>query len=197
MRKWTLIFALLLAATPCLTALAGDATFETHVIDETIGIIDVCDLGFIHVSGEALTPGGFDSAIIQLGDAPAFDLLTGLPIALDSLERGMEVRVAYYQQPGHLPQAVTLWLHPNHEDAAVFTTIVSENIQYGLDYCVFLSADGRYRITLTTDTLIFDPSHGSMAPADIVPGQEFFVWVDMITASSPSLVYPDKVVLIG
>ena len=196
MKKWTLILALALMLILQLTAKAANVNLEPDIIDETIGIIDDFILGYLHISGEALTIGGLDNAIIELGDAPIYDLLTGLPISVCDMESGMEVRVAYIRQPGAAPQAVAIWLNPGHEDAAVFTTVVSENIQHGPGYCVFLSADGRYRITLTADTYILCSGYGLLTTKDIVPGLEFFVWVDMITASSPALVFPDKVVLI-
>jgi len=196
-KKWTLILFITIALFPYLTVKAAGVTFDTETeIDETIGIIDDLVSGFLHISGEALTCCGLDDAIIQIGDAPIYDLLTGLPVHASSIKIGMEVRVAYFQQADEHSQALAIWLNPGHKDAAVFSTIVSENIYYGPDYTVFLSADGRYRITLTLDTFIYDPDFGQIAPEDIIPGQEFFVWVDMITASSPAQVYPDKVVSI-
>ena len=196
MKKWTLITILVLVTIPYLTVKAADVNFEPDLIHETIGIIEDFAAGHLHISGEALTIGGLDDVIIELGDAPIYDLLTGLPITVYGIESGLEARAAYLRQPCGRHQAVAVWLNPGHEDSAVFTTIVSENIQYGPDYCVFLSADGRYRITLTADTYILCPDYGPITAMDIVPGQEFFVWVDMITASSPALVFPDKVVLI-
>ena len=195
-----LVLLLALVSTFNLTAKAANVTVVSHetaeaAIDEIIGIIEHVGWDFLHISGEALTYGGLDDAAIQVGDVPIYDLLTGLPVRLGNVEAGMEARVAYMQHED-APQAVAIWLHPSHEDAAVFSTVVSDSIYYGPDYTVFLSADGRYRITLTEDTYILVPGYGPIAPEDIEPGQEFFVWVDMITASSPALVYPDKVVCI-
>jgi len=195
MRKWTLILILALVLFPHLTVKAANVTLETE-IDETIGIVEEHDDGFLYILGEALTYDGLDYVILQVGDAPIFDLLTGLPVYAGSIEAGIDVRVAYLRAEDGHSQAVAIWLHPGHEDAAVFSTIVSDNIYYGPDYTVFLSADERYRITLTVDTYIYIPGHGEITPRDIQPGQEFFVWVDMITASSPALVFPDKVVSI-
>ena len=195
MRKW--LFALAFIFIFCLTVKATDVTFEPEIqIDETIGIIEALDWDYLHVSGEPLTLDGLYSAVINIGDAPIYDLITGLPVRASQLRIGMEVRVAYVQYDDDLPQAIAVWLHPSHKDAAVFTTIVSENIQYGPGYAVFLSQDGKYRVTLTSDTYIYDPEYGIITPEDVLPGQEYFVWVDMITASSPALVFPDKVVLI-
>jgi len=195
MKKKMLVIALALMLATHLTVLGVDVNFET-VIDETVGVIEDFSHGKLHISGEAITYGGLDEIVLVLGDAPIFDLLTGLPVSADCIEIGMDVRVAYLLQPDVLPQAVVIWLSPTHPDAAVFTTIVSENIQYSPDYAVFLSADAKYRITLTKETVIYCPQNGELSFVDIMPGQEFFVWVDMITASSPAQVYPDKVVLI-
>jgi len=193
MKKWAVILIFALALTPQLTAIAAGVTFDTEV-DETIGIIKNYRGDFLKISGEALTYGGLDDVTIQVGEAPIYDLITGLPATVRSLKAGTEVRVAYHA--GKPPQAAAIWLNPSHEDAAVFSTVVSDNIYYGPGYTVFLSADGRYRITLTDDTFIFVPGYGEIYPEDVLPGQEFFVWVDMITASSPALVFPKKVVCI-
>jgi len=202
MKKWmqllckaAIISVLILALTPHLTVKATNVTLETE-IDETIGIVDDYNGDYLYIVGEALTYNGYDDVIIQVGDAPIYDLLTGLPVYAGSMQAGMEARIAYIRQADEYPQAVAIWLNPSHEDAAVFSTIVSDNIYYGRDYTVFLSACGRYRINLTMDTYIFVPGYGEIAHDAIVPGQEFFIWVDMITASSPALVFPDKVVSI-
>ena len=195
MRKGMLFFVLLFIIFPNLTVKAANVTLESEV-DETIGIILDFDGDFLHIIGESLTPNGYDDVILQLGDAPMYDLITGLPVSASIIRPGMEARAAYYYDPEYFPQAVTIWFYPNHENAAVFTATVSDNIQHSLGHCVFLSTDGRYRITLTDDTFIFDPTYGPLAPEDIEPGQVFFAWVDMITASSPALVYPEKIVII-
>jgi len=192
-KKRILIFILALALATCLTAAASSVNVKTS-IEETIGTIIVNDCGCLHISGEALTHNALGEVIITVGDAPIYSLLSGLPIPLNSIKPGMEARIAYIDKPEGLPQAIAIWLHPNHADAAVFTTTVSDNIQYGPGYCVFLSADGKYRITLDDDTLILDSNNKQITPEDIGPGQSFFIWVDMVTASSPALVYPDKVV---
>ncbi|MCL2572514.1 MAG: hypothetical protein FWE11_08930 [Defluviitaleaceae bacterium] len=192
MRKWMLVTFILIIF-PCLTVKATNVTLE---IDETIGIILDFTNDFLYISGDALTPMGLNEGTIQLGDAPIYDLLTGLPVHAEKIELGAEVRIAYFYVPEEIPQAVTIWLYPNHEEAAVFTTTVSDNIHYTPDYCVFLSADGRFRITLTHDTTIYDPTQGFLTPEEIEPGQMFFIWVDILTASSPAQVYPEKVVRI-
>ena len=192
MRKIILTFVCVL----CLTAFTTGVTFasEPGTIDETIGEIVYFNWDVIHVVGEAITPHGCDDIIAQIGDAPIYDLTTGF--SAKDITIGTEAHIRYLRQPGFPPQALAVWLHPNHASAAVFTTEVSGNIQYGPDYCVFMSACGRNRVVLTAQTIIYDPIYGYLHPHDIEPGQEFFVWVDKITASSPALVYPDKVVLL-
>jgi len=180
-----------------LTTLAANDTFPNAIqIDETLGFIVGWDGSLIEISGEALTLDGYDELPLMLGDASIYDLLTGLPISVCDLKPGLEVRAAYHVPPGGLPQAVAVWVHPTHPRAAGFTVTVSGVVEYGIGFCTFLSQDGRYRVTLTDDTYIYDPVLGYLTPEDIEPGQQFFVWVDMITASSPALVYPDKVVII-
>jgi len=193
MKKLLLILVMALLLGPQVNAANDTMVAE---IDETIGIIVDFDGDFLRLVGEALTANGYDEVMLLLGDAPVYDLITGLSVSATAINPGMEARVAYFYEPEFFPQTVTVWLHPTHENAAVFTASVSDNIQYGSGYCVFLSADGRYRITLTDDIFIYDPIHGVLTSKDIEPGQMFFAWVDMITASSPALVYPDKIVLI-
>ena len=192
----TRLFAIVvaLAILTSLTAKAANVNFEQ--VDETIGVILDYDNGYLQIHGDPLTPGGFFEATIDIGDAPIYNLLTGLPASVNSLVPGTQVRTAYFSHPDAAPQAVAIWLHPNHKNAAAFTITVSDNIQYGHGYCNFLSTDGRYRIILTDDTYILDPTYGPQAPEYIEPGQTMFVWVDVLTASSPALVYPEKVVTI-
>jgi len=108
----------------------------------------------------------------------------------------MDIRVAYQIRKTEPFPAVVAWLNWNDENAAVFTVTVSENIVGDENDVIFLSADGKYRVALTPETIIYDPIHGLLSPREISHGTELFVWVDMITASSPALVFPDKVVVV-
>lgn len=169
-------------------------------IHETIGLVESFDGEHLHVTGEPLTVGGYSDIVINISHAPIFDLLTGHPVPIDCqgfynnfIEVGMSVRIAFTDNM----EALAVWLNFDYEEAAAFSVVVSDNIQYGKDYAVFLCMDGKYRITLAVDTIIIDPLHGEITLADVIPGQEYFVWVDMITASSPAQVYPNKVVLIN
>jgi len=176
-----------------LTILTANGMYISEEISETIGSIVGLEIGEMRVIGEPLTAAGYSDIIVDIGGARIYDLRTGFPVDADYIQKGMSVRVAY----GASKNALAVWLNCDDEDSAVFSVVVSDNIQYGHDSSVFLCSDGKYRVMLSPETVIIDPRHGELSPADILPGQEFFLWVDMITASSPSLVYPDKVVLIN
>ena len=188
MRK--LIFALLLVISLLLTA------YNHADVGETIGEVVSIDGDYLHVTGEALTPAGRRNIVANIQNAPIYDLITGFPACISDIEPSMSIRIAYIQEGGKA-MAIAVWLNCDYEDSAAFTVVVSDNIQYANGSAVFLSADGKYRVTLCHKTSIIDPYMGELlTPHDIVPGMEFFIWVDMITASSPSQVYPSKVVLI-
>jgi len=188
----------------CLMIFTALAVFQSTTvlatndsIHETIGYVVSLEDDVMYISGEPLTMGGMPDVTVKVGNAPIYDLLTGLPMPFSSITPEMSVRVAYGQTFAGMPNpVVVIWANWDYDDAAAFTVTVSENIHYDSDGVVFLSADGRYRVALTTDVLIFDYHYNQLIPHLIVPGMEFFVWVDMITASSPAFVYPDKVVLI-
>jgi len=167
-------------------------------IEETIGYIDAIDGELLYISGEAITARGREEVFIDISAAPVYDLLTGGQVSIHNMQQGMSIRAAYETNPmaSHLDPlaAVVLWLNWDSPHAAVFTAEVSGNVQHYPGHTVFLSKDGKYRITATDETYISCPHQGRLTPADIRAGQEFFVWVDMITASSPANVYPDKLV---
>jgi len=77
---------------------------------------------------------------------------------------------------------------------APLTVRVGNNILYEADRCVFFTADGRYCIVFTTDTLIYGFQEGIMQLADVFPGQVYIFWVESITAACPSMVYPEMAV---
>jgi len=193
MRNWFYVLFLV----PYLTIATAGGMYIPSEIGETVGTITNVGDGNLRVVGEPLNAAGLRDIKVDIGTAPIYDLVTGFPVCISNIEPDMNVRIAYETSKMGIAAAVAVWLNCDYEDSAVFTVVVSENIQYGHDFCVFLSADGKYRVTLTPDTEIIDPDYGELLPHDILPGQEFFVWVDMITASSPSIVYPDKVVLIN
>jgi len=184
MRKLILLFVLYLTF-----ATAGG--MNTCEVGETVGEVLAFTGTHLRVVGEPLTSAGGSDVWVEIGDAPIYDLWTGFCQDVSSIKIGMSARVAYVGN-----KALAVWLNYGRGDSAVLSVVVSDNIQYGADFAVFLSGDGKYRVVLTSETVIIDPGVGEISVLDVLPKQEFFVWVDMITASSPSLVYPDKVVLI-
>jgi hypothetical protein len=194
MKKYVAIFmTLALSFASGLTLKAANDMY----VGETQGKITRVQNTSVHIRGEVLTAKGFTHVQVCVKDAPVYDLITGLSVPLSEVKAGLSARVAYIVDDKPLPYpAIVLWLNCNHDDAAVFTAMVSENIRYEEDYCVFLTTDGKYRIAFPNDMLIYDPVYGEMTPDDVAPGQEFFIWVDSITASCPALVFPDKAVLV-
>lgn len=160
---------------------------------EAIGTVASFDGRLVNINVEdEITAEDTHAILIDIASAPIYNLLTGLPASADYIQPDMTIRVAFDQNH----QALVVWLNCGYLNSAIFSITVSENIQYYEDYCVFLTTCGKYRFTLAQDTIILHPYYGKLTPDNIAPGQEFFVWVDMITASHPSIVYPDKVVLI-
>jgi len=188
MKKFALAFCAIFALNLTVAAYSGIYT----TVDEILGhVVDFGD-GYVHIVGESLTISGRDQVLVRVGDIPVYDLLTGYRAGVHDISEGTSIRAAYVAEEPF--EAMVVWLNWDYADAAVFSVTVSENIQYGDDYCIFLSADGRYRFALCSKTDVICPFYGQISPMDISPGQEFFVWVDMITASNPALVYPDKMV---
>ena len=169
-----------------------DDIFEDEIF-ETVGRVLSAESGQLHVVGENFLSGAPSDIVVDAVNARVYDLLTGFPTDVSRITAGQSARVAYNAHGA----AQTVWLHYGEDYAAVFSVVVSENIWRDGDTCVFLCSEGKYRVTLSQETVIIDPYLGDMSPQDIAPGQEFFVWVDMITASSPSHVYPEKVVLMN
>jgi len=191
MPKLLLALCTIFYATIYLTTATANGMYILEEVSETIGYVQSLEKNILHVVGEPLTVNGYASVAVDISHAPIYDLRTGFLVDQSHITKNMGVRVAYEHD-----NAIVVWLNEDYEDAAVFTAEVSENIMHYDDYSVFLSADGKYRISLTQDTIILDPLYGELLPSEIIPGMEFFIWVDMITASSPSLVYPDKVVVV-
>ena len=176
----------------CLPVYGYDGAFGS---DETIGYVMSIHGDIVRVIGEPLDSDGFSDVVVSIGNAPVYDLRTGFRVLPQSIRENTDIRVAYRTGEAEPFPAIVAWLNWNDDDAAVFTVTVSENINTGED-TIFLCADEKYRVVLTPKTIINDPFHGLLSPQDIVPGTELFVWVDMITASAPALVYPEKVVVV-
>ena len=163
---------------------------------ETIGYIEGFDGENIHIVGEAITSDAYEDVIVNINNAPVYDLLTGFRVGANTIREGMSARASYITGWNEPYDALAVWLNWDSNAAAVFSVAVSGNIHYGEDSCVFISNNGKYRVTISPETVIICPQYGRLTHMDILPGQEFFVWVDMITASNPAEVYPDKIVLI-
>jgi hypothetical protein len=157
---------------------------------EIQGVVVSNENGRLHIEGESLT-GGQNEAVVYISGATVYDLLTGYPVRSRDIREGTAAQMSF-----HGDYAFEVWLNCHEEYAAAFKAIASENIQYTADSCVFLTIDGKYRVYLTPDTYIIDPFAGAITPLDVFPGHEMFIWVDMVTASSPALAFPQKAVLI-
>ena len=194
--------ALLCAALLCASAFPPPPAFayaeEPVIIGETIGYVTQVHGDVLHVVGEPLTNSGFESVRVRIGDAPVYDLRTGFKASRHVITKNTNLRIAYIVPPqadtAAPLEAVVLWLNWNEADAAVFTVIASENFRNDTEGTVFLCSDGKYCISLAPDTEILDSRGNRLSHANITQGMEFFIWVDMITASSPALVFPHKVV---
>lgn len=184
----------------CFVLISCTTVFAANEISETIGYVQEICGGVAYVVGEPLKDSGYTAVAVNIGDAPIYDLRTGFRVFAHEIQADMDIRVAYIipenPRADDIFSAVVVWLNWDDDDAAVFTVTVSENITYGADNLVFLSADGKYRVALTPETQILDPAQGSLTLRDIEPGMEFFVWVDILTASTPALIYPEKMVLV-
>jgi len=174
-----------------LTVTAHSITLE----GETIGYVINRDGDYIHIVGDLLSEVGFEDVIIDVNGSFIYDLLTGFPISSQDIHIGTSIRAIYRISQEEPFDALTVWLNWDSPDSAVFSAEVSLNIQYGNNSCAFLSADGKYLVMLSEDTIVVCPFRGEISPLDITFGQELFIWVDMITASTPAIVYPDMVVL--
>lgn len=174
-----------------LTICTAGGMYIPDEIHETIGMVENIQGSLLDFYGEDTLYGPHEITL-DAKHALVYDLFTGHLVEYWDITPGTPARIAYDLQG----DAIIVWLNYESYGAAALSVIVSDNIQYSSDACVFLSADGKYRVALEEDTIIIDPIKGEMTFADVAPGQEYFLWVDMITASAPSLVYPEKVVLV-
>jgi hypothetical protein len=172
-----------------LTVFAVDDMYLQEVLGHVVSNQD----GYVQIVGESLTiPGMMGTFTLYAGEASLYDLLNGYPAHVDALPEGATVRAVY--TPDYY--AHTVWFNLGAEGSAAFKAMVSDNIYYGEEGCVFLTDDGKYRVTVSPETRVIDPYYGQMAAHDIRPGYEMFIWVDMVTASFPAQVFPEKVVFV-
>ena len=157
---------------------------------ETLGEVIFLEDGSILVSGIGLTEDASDEVVLFIDKAEIFDLRTGFAMDAADICEGDTVRVVYESD-----YALEIYIHAGEQNAADFMVVVSDNIWYSDEGCVFVTIDGKYRITLSEDTLLFDEYGYEMSFDEIVPGMEMFVWAAIVTASFPGQVVPDKIVL--
>jgi len=167
---------------------------------ETLGEAIPTEDGLLLVSGISLTENAWDEVLLCIANAEIYDLRSGFVINPNDIYEGDCVRVVYALDgvgTGHpLAQALMVYVHAGEQDAADLMVVVSDNIWYSDEGCVFVTLDGKYRVTLSADILLLD-SHGYEISCDeIVPGMEMFVWAAFVTASFPGQVIPDKIVLL-
>ena len=168
-------------------------------IAETMGCVVAVEGQAVRVVGEPLTPGGLRDVWVDMAHGSVYDLRTGLRVApahVAQLPVGTTARIAYMPGPQEPLHGVVLWLHGCHPQAAVFSAVASEDMYREADYCTFLSVCGKFRIVLDETTDLYDPARGALCPTGLLPGQELFIWVDSITASTPALVYPHRAVVV-
>ena len=171
-------------------------------LPETYGEAFHLQQGYMCVTGIGLTHNAPDDVVMFTENAPVYDLRTGAPMRVTDIRNGDIVRAVYYwdgltDEADAVFRAAALYVHADATNAADFRTIVSENIFYGEDGCIFVTHDGKYRVVVTADTLLTDGGGSVFTPWDIVPGMDMFVWAAFVTASFPGQLIPDKMVLVG
>ncbi|MCL2420830.1 MAG: hypothetical protein FWD03_03155 [Defluviitaleaceae bacterium] len=170
---------------------------------ETLGEAILREDGLLLVSGFGLTEDSLDEVLLYIEEAEIYDLRTGFAVGAEAIYEGDCVRVVYEvetdgNETGHaLARALEIYVHAGEQDAADFMVVVSDNIWYSDEGCVFVTIDGKYRVTLDDDTMLLDAYGYEMSYDDIVPGMEMFVWAATVTASFPGQVVPDKIVLLN
>jgi len=164
---------------------------KVHSYAETLGEAISLEGGYLHISGIRLTDDAWDEVFLYIGDAEIFDLRTGFVIGVDEIYEGDTVRVVYLED-----QALEIYVHAGDPVAADFMVAVSDNIWYSDEACIFVTIDGKYRITITEETLVMDGLGYEISWEEIEPGMEMFVWAAFLTASFPGQIIPDKIVLI-
>ena len=179
-----LVMATALAFIPMQAAAVG------HYM-ETLGEAILREDGLLQVTGIGLTENAFDEVLLYFDEADVYDLQTGFAIRPEDIREGDYIRV------GYCPASVAyeIFVHAGEPGSADFMVMVSDNIWYNDDSCAFVTMDGKYRITLTEETMLLDEYGNSLSYDEISPGLEMFVWASFVTASFPGLVMPDKIVL--
>jgi hypothetical protein len=141
---------------------------------EIMGYVTHRDGTQMEIAGDCL--GIFAPALARVCNANAriFCLETGLPCH-DEIPIGTAVR-AIFDEYG---STIILWKHWDSHDAAAFSVVAGQM----LTASTFLCEDGKYMIFLPDNT------HAAA-------GDEYFIWVEHVTASRPAMVHPRKAVRI-
>jgi len=176
------------------TMYAYDQYFET--LGEAIPTED----GLLLVSGISLTEDSLDEVLLCIEEADIFDLRSGFAVHAGDIYEGDCVRVVYALDAADMwhtvAKALMVYVHAGEQDAADLMIVVSDNIWYSDGGCAFVTLDGKYRVTLSEDTVLLDRYGHEISYDEIVPGMEMFVWAAFVTASFPGQVIPDKIVLL-
>ena len=157
--------------------------------------------GLLFVSGIGLTDDAWNEILLCIKDAEIYNLRTGFKIEAYDIFEGDIVRVVYeadsqLNSGKSFAQAVIIYTHAGEPESADFMVVVSDNIWYSDEGCSFVTTDGKYRVTLTDESLLLDEYGFEISYEEIIPGMEMFVWASFVTASFPGQVIPDKIVLI-
>ncbi|MCL2400584.1 MAG: hypothetical protein FWC91_12675 [Defluviitaleaceae bacterium] len=178
----------------------SDSVMAYGYFMETLGQAIPQDDGYLYVLGIGLTDDAWDEVLLYIYDAEIYDLRTGFSINSNEIYEGDYVRVVYEPDWTNvdypMAQALVIYVHAGEPNTADFVVAVSDNIWYSSEGCVFVTMDGKYRFTITEDTLLLDRYGHEISFEDIVPGMEMFVWAAFVTASFPGQVIPDKIVLL-
>ena len=183
MKKFCCVLVLLFVCLP-------GPVMAYNYFQEILGEAVLQEDGILHVVGIDLPDGSQDEIFLYIDEAEIFNLRTGFAIGPYDIREGDTVRVIYESD-----RALEVYVHAGEADAADFMVVVSDNIWYSDVGCAFVTIDGKYRITLSEETLLLDSRGYEISYDEIAPGLEMFVWAAFVTASFPGQVIPDKVVL--
>lgn len=203
--KKSCVTALVMVLLACISVMPFSTILLTTVMAygnlmETYGQAVPQDDGYLYVSGIGLTDNAWDEVLLYIYDAEIYDLRTGFAINPNDIYDGNYVRVVYEPEMSNndypLARAIVIYVHAGEPDTADFIVAVSDNIWYSNESCIFVTMDGKYRFTVTEDTLLLDGYGREISFEEIAPGMEMFVWAAFVTASFPGQVIPDKIVLL-
>ena len=156
--------------------------------------------GFLAVDGDALQEEAWEDLMLYVDDALVYDLRDGLRTTIRAMSDAYPVipMLVVYVPTEHaepFAHAVIIYCYPGAAESADFSVIASDNIRYGESQCIFVSADGRFRIVIDEDTEILNDSGTPINRTEIKPGDEMLVWADYIAASFPGQIHAGRIVV--